>query len=265
MRVSEIGVNDQYLFISTLCPGKLIHHITKAQITQKLLYLVFMWCRICPDNYWGVKWYLDETLLYTNELNEIQVTPGGFHTLTFRQLARKDTGTISFVAGDKRSYSEIISPFVFMLPERRPTIIKSLEDCEAFEGGGLVLSCVTSKPCHILWYKDGCLMWHSSRYFTTHSGCEARLTIREVSNSDAGVYECSAGSVTTTAVVTVKGMNIKCATYSVLETIAILQRLLVNIYLFIYLFILPFSHSCDLQAKAEEPASGRRTQHHTAV
>ncbi|XP_032427406.1 obscurin isoform X11 [Xiphophorus hellerii] len=157
-------------------------------------------CRICPDDYWGIKWYLDETLLYTNELNEIQVIPGGLHTLTFRQLARKDTGTISFVAGDKRSYASLL------VRERRPTIIKSLEDCEAFEGGGLVLSCVTSKPCHILWYKDGCLMWHSSRYFTTHSGCEARLTIREVSNSDAGVYECSAGSVTTTAVVTVKAI-----------------------------------------------------------
>ncbi|XP_038128162.1 obscurin [Cyprinodon tularosa] len=157
-------------------------------------------CRICPDDYLGVKWYLDETLLYTNELNEIQMGSGGFHTLTFRQLARKDTGTISFVAGDKRSYASLL------VRERRPTIIKALEDCEAFEGGGLVLSCVTSKPCHILWYKDGCLMWHSSRYLITRSGCEARLTIREVSNSDAGEYECSAGYVTTTAIVTVKAI-----------------------------------------------------------
>ncbi|XP_068447260.1 obscurin [Clinocottus analis] len=157
-------------------------------------------CRICPSDYIGIKWYLDETLLYTNELNEIQMVSGGYHTLTFRQLARKDTGTISFAAGDKRSYASLL------VRERRPTIIKSLEDCEAFEGGGLVLSCLASKPCHILWYKDGCLMWNSSRYFASRSGCEARLTIREVSNSDAGVYECSAGSVTTRAVVTVKAI-----------------------------------------------------------
>lgn len=56
----------------------------------------------------GVKWYLDETLLYTNELNEIQVLPGGCHVLTFKQLARKDTGTISFAAGDKRSYASLL-------------------------------------------------------------------------------------------------------------------------------------------------------------
>uniref|UniRef100_UPI0009B37A6A obscurin n=1 Tax=Monopterus albus TaxID=43700 RepID=UPI0009B37A6A len=157
-------------------------------------------CQICPSDYIGVKWYLDETLLYTNELNEIQMLPGGYHTLTFKQLARKDTGTILFAAGNKRSYASLL------VRERRPTIIKALEDCEAIEGGGLLLSCVTSKPCHILWYKDGCLMWHSSRYFASRSGCEARLTIREVCNNDAGVYECSAGSVTTRAVVTVKAI-----------------------------------------------------------
>lgn len=65
-------------------------------------------CRICPSDYIGVRWYLDETLLYTNELNEIQMIHGGYHTLTFKQLARKDTGTISFSAGDKRSYASLL-------------------------------------------------------------------------------------------------------------------------------------------------------------
>lgn len=65
-------------------------------------------CRICPSDYVGVKWYLDETLLYTNKLNEIQVVPGGYHSLTFKQLAHKDSGTISFEAGDKRSYASLL-------------------------------------------------------------------------------------------------------------------------------------------------------------
>ena len=65
-------------------------------------------CRICPSDLVSVKWYLDETLLYTNELNEIQAIQGGLHMLTFRQLARKDSGTISFEAGDKRSYASLL-------------------------------------------------------------------------------------------------------------------------------------------------------------
>jgi obscurin-RhoGEF protein len=65
-------------------------------------------CRICPSDLVSVKWYLDETLLYTNELNEIQAMQGGLHMLTFRQLARKDSGTISFEAGDKRSYASLL-------------------------------------------------------------------------------------------------------------------------------------------------------------
>ncbi|KAG1973513.1 obscurin [Pimephales promelas] len=155
-------------------------------------------CRICPSDYTDVKWYLDETLLYTNDLNEIAMMPGGYHTLTFKQLARKDTGTISFEAGDKRSYASLL------VRERRPTITKALEDTEAIEGGSLVLLCKTSKPCHIVWYKDGCLIWNSSKYLVSRSGNEARLAIRDVKDSDAGVYECDAGSVSSKATLTVK-------------------------------------------------------------
>ncbi|KAL7829001.1 hypothetical protein SRHO_G00326350 [Serrasalmus rhombeus] len=157
-------------------------------------------CRICPSDFTEVKWYLDETLLYTNELNEIKMLPGGYHTLTIKQLERKDTGTISFEAGDKRSYASLL------VRERRPTITKALEDTEAIEGGSLMLLCRTSKPCHIVWYKDGCLVWNSSNCLMSRAGNEARLTIREVKDIDAGVYECDAGSVSTKAVVTVKAV-----------------------------------------------------------
>ncbi|KAI5610425.1 obscurin isoform X2 [Silurus asotus] len=157
-------------------------------------------CRIWPSDFTEVKWYLDETLLFTNDLNEIQMIQGGYRTLTIKQLARRDTGTITFEAGDKRSYASLL------VRERRPTIIKPLEDTEAIEGGSLNLLCKTSKPCHILWYKDGCLMWNSSSYFMSRSGNEARLIIREVKDTDAGVYECNVGSVSTKATVTVKAV-----------------------------------------------------------
>lgn len=70
-----------------------------------------------------------------------------------------------------------------------------------------MLLCKTSKPCHIVWYKDGCLIWNSSKYLVSRSGNEARLAIRDVKDSDAGVYECDAGSVSSKATLTVKGIS----------------------------------------------------------
>ena len=60
-------------------------------------------CRISPADYKPVHWFLDKTPLSANELNEIEVQPGGYHVLTLRQLTLKDSGTIHFEAGDQRT------------------------------------------------------------------------------------------------------------------------------------------------------------------
>lgn len=60
-------------------------------------------CRISPADYGPVQWFLDKTPLHPNELNEIEVQPGGYHVLTLRQLALKDSGTVHFEAGDQRT------------------------------------------------------------------------------------------------------------------------------------------------------------------
>lgn len=60
-------------------------------------------CRISPADYEPVRWFLDKTPLHANELNEIEVQPGGYHVLTLRQLALKDSGTVYFEAGDQRT------------------------------------------------------------------------------------------------------------------------------------------------------------------
>ena len=60
-------------------------------------------CRISPADYRPVHWFLDKTPLSANELNEIEAQPGGYHVLTLRQLALKDSGTVHFEAGDQRT------------------------------------------------------------------------------------------------------------------------------------------------------------------
>lgn len=88
----------------------------------------------------------------------------------------------------------------------KPTVIlKGLEDYEAAEGEDLVLSCLISKSCDVQWYKDGCLIQDSSKWAVSHSDKEAMLTVRNLEETDSGVYECEAGLATTKALVTVKG------------------------------------------------------------
>ncbi|KAJ8337405.1 hypothetical protein SKAU_G00386250 [Synaphobranchus kaupii] len=64
-------------------------------------------CRVSPSEYIGVQWHLDKTPLHNNELNDIQTLPGGYHTLTVKKLARKDSGTVSVEAGDKRACASL--------------------------------------------------------------------------------------------------------------------------------------------------------------
>lgn len=64
-------------------------------------------CRISPANYAPVHWFLDKTPLHTNDLNELEVQPGGYHVLTLRQLTLKDSGTVHFEAGDQRTSASL--------------------------------------------------------------------------------------------------------------------------------------------------------------
>lgn len=65
-------------------------------------------CRISPADYNNVQWFLDKTPLHTNELNEIQSQKGGYHTLTVKKLSMKDSGSISFEAGDKKTSASLV-------------------------------------------------------------------------------------------------------------------------------------------------------------
>ncbi|XP_041100613.1 obscurin isoform X14 [Polyodon spathula] len=160
-------------------------------------------CRISPADYNNVQWFLDKTPLHTNELNEIQSQTGGYHTLTVKKLSMKDSGSISFEAGDKKTSATLV------VKERPSVITKDLKDAEVTEGEDVVLLCETSKAgSPVKWYKDGITLKSTSKCSISRSGTEAKLTIHGAEEKHSGVYECEAGTTRSRARVSIKAQPV---------------------------------------------------------
>uniref|UniRef100_A0A8B9MBB1 Obscurin, cytoskeletal calmodulin and titin-interacting RhoGEF n=1 Tax=Accipiter nisus TaxID=211598 RepID=A0A8B9MBB1_9AVES len=146
-------------------------------------------CRISPVDYSKVQWFLDKTPLHTNELNEIQSQPGGYHLLTLKKLSLKDSGVITFEAGDKKTSASLV------VKEKPCIFTKELLDTEVTEGEDVILHCETSKSdSPVKWCKDGKSLRNSSKYNISRLGFEAKLVIHRAEERDSGRYECEAGA-----------------------------------------------------------------------
>ncbi|XP_059694276.1 obscurin isoform X5 [Haemorhous mexicanus] len=160
-------------------------------------------CRISPVDYSRVQWFLDKTPLHTNELNEIQSQPGGYHLLTLRKLSLKDSGLITFEAGDKKTSASLVV-------KETPVLFKQeLQNEEAKEGKQVRLTCELSKPgTPVKWMKGDTVLYASEKYEFKQHGTVAELIIRDVKSVDAGDYTCSAGELKTTARVKVNAVPV---------------------------------------------------------
>ncbi|XP_071285988.1 obscurin-like, partial [Agelaius tricolor] len=160
-------------------------------------------CRISPVDYSRVQWFLDKTPLHTNELNEIQSQPGGYHLLTLRKLSLKDSGVITFEAGDKKTSASLVV-------KETPVLFKQeLQNEEAKEGKQVRLTCELSKPgTPVKWMKGDTVLYASEKYEFKQHGTVAELIIRDVKSVDAGDYTCSAGELKTTAQVKVNAVPV---------------------------------------------------------
>uniref|UniRef100_A0A8C6FW78 Obscurin n=1 Tax=Moschus moschiferus TaxID=68415 RepID=A0A8C6FW78_MOSMO len=157
-------------------------------------------CRVSPANYTPVHWFLDKTPLSANELNEIEAQPGGYHMLTLRQLALKDSGTIHFEAGDQRTSAAL------QVTEKPSAFSQGLTDATVTEGEELTLVCETSTAdSPVCWTKDGKPLRPSARCRLTCEGRRAQLVITETTLQDSGRYKCEAAGAWSSSIVRVHG------------------------------------------------------------
>ncbi|XP_072620066.1 obscurin isoform X9 [Vulpes vulpes] len=155
-------------------------------------------CRVSPADYGPVHWFLDKTPLHPNELNEIEVQPGGYHVLTLRQLALKDSGTIHFEAGDQRASATL------RVTEKPSVFSRELTDTTVTEGEELTLVCeITTLDGSVCWTKDGKVLRPSARCQLSQEGHRAQLIITGATMQDGGRYKCEAGDSWSTSIVRV--------------------------------------------------------------
>uniref|UniRef100_A0A4W2HDN4 Obscurin n=1 Tax=Bos indicus x Bos taurus TaxID=30522 RepID=A0A4W2HDN4_BOBOX len=153
-------------------------------------------CRISPADYKPVHWFLDKTPLSANELNEIEAQPGGYHVLTLRQLALKDSGTVHFEAGDQRTSAAL------QVTEKPSVFSQGLTDATVTEGEDLTLVCETSvSDSPVCWTKDGKPLRPSARCRLTYEGRRAQLVITETTLQDSGRYKCEAAGAWSSSIV----------------------------------------------------------------
>ncbi|XP_064451756.1 obscurin isoform X11 [Mirounga angustirostris] len=155
-------------------------------------------CRVSPADYGPVHWFLDKTPLHPNELNEIEVQPGGYHVLTLRQLALKDSGTVHFEAGDQRASATL------RVTEKPSVFSRELTDATVTEGEDLTLVCeTTALDSPVCWTKDGKALRPSARCQLSQEGHQAQLVITGATLQDGGRYRCESGGSWSSSIVRV--------------------------------------------------------------
>ncbi|XP_042525465.1 obscurin [Dipodomys spectabilis] len=161
-------------------------------------------CRVSPADYGPVHWFLDKTPLHANELNEIEARPGGYHVLTLRQLALKDSGTVYLEAGDQRTSATL------RVTEKPSIFSRPLTDVTVTEGEDLSLECETSTlDIPVRWTKDGKTVRSSARCQMSYEGCRAQLVITGTTLQDGGRYKCEAGGAWSSSIVRIHARPVR--------------------------------------------------------
>ncbi|XP_027876358.1 obscurin isoform X15 [Xiphophorus couchianus] len=134
-----------------------------------------------------VQWWLDGTLLENNPCIDIGVEQGFIHTLTFKNLATDDSGTVTFKTGNLTSSAKLL------VKDPMVEVVNDMEDLWVVENQPAEFICQFSRPVKAQWRKDGQLLQPDGRRVVVEQDWTvARLYINRVSGADTGTYSCEA-------------------------------------------------------------------------
>ncbi|XP_045907719.1 obscurin isoform X22 [Micropterus dolomieu] len=135
-----------------------------------------------------VQWWLDGTLLENSPFSEIGLSQGYIHTLTLKNLATDDSGTVTFKAGSLTSTAKLL------VKDPTVEVVSEMEDLRVVENQPAEFICQYSRPVKAQWKKDGQPLQPDGRRVVVEQDWNvARLCISHVSAEDRGTYSCEAG------------------------------------------------------------------------
>ncbi|XP_070774234.1 obscurin [Enoplosus armatus] len=134
-----------------------------------------------------VQWWLDGTLLENSRFSDIGLSQGHIHTLTLKNLATDDSGTVTFKAGSLTSTAKLL------VKDPSVEVVSEMEDLRVVENQPAEFICQYSRPVKAQWKKDGQPLQPDGRRVVVEQDWNvARLYISHVFAEDRGTYSCEA-------------------------------------------------------------------------
>ncbi|KAF7708348.1 hypothetical protein HF521_017405 [Silurus meridionalis] len=158
----------------------------------------------CEVNYADeeAEWFLNDKPLFSNEVNVIQHV-NKVHSITLKNLAPQDGGKITFKIREEKQ------TVCLNVKEKKGVFLKLLDDVIGEEKGTVTLKCEASKPTvSPVWRKDGMVLCADNKHELLHDGRILGLTIRDITQADAGEYSCDIGTDITKSKVKIRDISI---------------------------------------------------------
>ncbi|XP_077363922.1 obscurin [Festucalex cinctus] len=144
-------------------------------------------CQLSGEAPGKVQWWLDGNLLKSSPVSEIGLSEGHIHTLTFKNLATDDSGTVMFKAGSLTSSAKLL------VKDPTVEVVNDMEDLRVVENQPAEFICQFSRPVKAEWKRDGQpLQPDGRRVVVEQDWTVSRLYISRVCAGDRGAYSCEA-------------------------------------------------------------------------